>query len=133
MERLTSELDLGASVSFLGEVVGPARQALMRSAWLFLLPSYSEGFPLSLIEAMACGVPVLATTACHIPEIAEVDAGVVCEANRDQIAAGLVSLLGLDSSELDAVGKNGRGLVEHNFTWPLVAATVLEASDHHLG
>ncbi len=66
--RLAVELGVGDVVAFPGWVVGPEKQQLMDRAACFILPSYHEGLPMAMLEAMAAGVPVIATRVGGIPE-----------------------------------------------------------------
>lgn len=66
-ERLARELGLGDKVSFLGKLKNPLEA--LSIADLFLLPSESESFGLAALEAMACGVPVVASEAGGLPEV----------------------------------------------------------------
>ena len=66
-EQEVDRLKLGRDVRFLGKVDQVAE--LLRGSDLFLLPSQNESFGLSALEAMACGVPVIATRACGLPEV----------------------------------------------------------------
>jgi N-acetyl-alpha-D-glucosaminyl L-malate synthase BshA len=68
-EALCREKGLAGSVSFLGNM--PALEALMPSADLYLLPTDSESFGLSALEAQACGVPVLGYAVGGLPEVVE--------------------------------------------------------------
>ena len=71
MQRYSAELGLDGAVQFLGEVTGQAKLDLYRRATLFVLPSYHEGLPYVLLEAMAVGLPVIMTPVGAIPEIIE--------------------------------------------------------------
>jgi glycosyltransferase involved in cell wall biosynthesis len=71
MQRISKEMNLGSAVQFLGEITGQAKLDLFRQAALFVLPSYWEGLPYSLLEAMAVGLPVIATPVGAIPEMIE--------------------------------------------------------------
>jgi N-acetyl-alpha-D-glucosaminyl L-malate synthase BshA len=66
-ERLCRELNLCSRVKFLGKMT--AFSDLLSAADLFLLPSQSESFGLAALEAMACGVPVIASNIGGIPEL----------------------------------------------------------------
>ncbi len=68
-EALCRQKGISAFVSFLGNM--PALEAVMPSADLYLLPSDSESFGLSALEAQACGVPVLGYRAGGLPEVVE--------------------------------------------------------------
>ena len=68
-ERLTRELNLTQHVKFLGKQTSLAD--LLSISDIFLLPSQSESFGLSALEAMSCGVPVVASNIGGIPEVVE--------------------------------------------------------------
>jgi N-acetyl-alpha-D-glucosaminyl L-malate synthase BshA len=67
VEAEVLRLGVGSSVRFLGKVDAVAD--LLRAADLYLLPSQSESFGLSALEAMACGVPVIGTRVGGLPEV----------------------------------------------------------------
>jgi len=67
--RYAERLGIGDAVRLTGWI-GPAeKRSLMRRAAVFVLPSYAEGLPMSLLEAMASGVPVVATAVGGIPDV----------------------------------------------------------------
>lgn len=61
--------DLVDQIHFLGYVRGPAKARALREAQIYLLPSAREGCPVAMLEAMACGLPVVATAVGGIPEV----------------------------------------------------------------
>jgi len=93
VERQASDYGLNDEVVFLGEQDDPI--ALLSISDLFLLPSFQESFGLAALEAMACGVPVVASKVGGLPEIIEDGVtGFVCEpADIDGMAARGVRLL----------------------------------------
>jgi N-acetyl-alpha-D-glucosaminyl L-malate synthase BshA len=93
-EQEARELGVQDDTYFLGkiDVVAP----LLASADLFLLPSQSESFGLSALEALACGVPVVASRVGGIPEVvSDGVTGVLCDAGDvDGMAAASIDILG---------------------------------------
>jgi N-acetyl-alpha-D-glucosaminyl L-malate synthase BshA len=92
-EAEVERLELGGDVQFLGKVDAVAD--LLRAADLFLLPSSSESFGLSALEAMACGAPVVASDVGGLPEVVEdgVSGRLVPVGDVDAIAQATLELL----------------------------------------
>ena len=120
------ELDLASRVTVLGHVSGEAARRVWARADAFLLPSYSEGFSMAILEALAARRPVLATTACHFPELAEQEAGVIVEPTADLVTEGLSRLLEMSAEERSAMAARGRKLVEARYTWDRQAARLAD-------
>ena len=84
---------------------------------LFVLPSYSEGLPTTVLEAMACGTPVLATPVGGVPDvIKDGETGFIMEDNSPQCIVENV-IRALEHPNLDKVVKNARMLIEENYTY----------------
>lgn len=118
-------------MQFIGAVTGLAKNALLRSADLFVLTSYSEGFSMSLLEALACEVPVVATRACNFTDISRTGAGWECDACLPSVTKTLGAVLSTDALERQQRGRNGRGLVEQSYTWPRIIGRLLDACRTH--
>lgn len=67
--QLARELGVDYALTLPGWVDGAAKDALLADAGVLLLPSYFEGLPICILEAMALGLPVISTTAGGIPEV----------------------------------------------------------------
>jgi len=111
-----------ASVIFTGPAFGAQKDLLLRRASAFILPSFSEGLPMSVLEAWAFRLPVLMTDHCNLPEGFLSDAALRIGTDAASIAEGMRLLLQSPIHDLRSLGTNGRALVERQFTWPMVAA-----------
>ena len=109
--------DLTDRVTVLGHVSGERARTVWGAADAFILPSYSEGFSMAILEALACRLPVVITTACHFPELAGAGGGIVVEPTADAVTAGLHDLLERSPAERADLGRRGRALVESHYTW----------------
>jgi poly(glycerol-phosphate) alpha-glucosyltransferase len=121
-----------ADVLFFGPAFGEEKDALLRSADAFVLPSFSEGLPMSVLEAWAYVLPVVMTPECNLPEgfasraALEIRSGEGSFQGSDfSFRKGLQTLLEMSDHERAAMGMRGRRLVEEKFTWPKVAAKML--------
>ncbi len=119
-------LGLASRVTWVGHVSGERARQVWAAADAFILPSYSEGFSMAILEALACRLPALITTACHFPELDDADGGIVVEPTIDGVTSGLRALLERSPQERAELGRNGRGLVEQKYTWDQQAQRLAE-------
>jgi glycosyltransferase involved in cell wall biosynthesis len=117
-------LGLENSVCLLGWISGSVKDQELHRADIFVLPSYNEGLPMSVLEAMAWGLPVVTTPVGGIPELIEnrVDGLLVRPGDIGDLREALVSLAA-DRALRHRLGCNARERVERNHS----AAQVLTA------
>lgn len=124
---LAEELNVHRYVNFFGFIEHDKMPAYYAQADLFILPSRRESFGLVLVEAMACGVPVVATTAGAIPEVVEHGVtGLLVPPDDPEALAGAMNSLLSDPNRMKAMGARGKQRVEKYFTWDKVAERVIE-------
>ena len=118
-ERLARELDLQKDVIFLGKQDGLTE--ILNAADLFLMPSQSESFGLSALEAMACGVPVVSTSVGGLPELnIHNETGYIAEiGDIDRMAKYAVELL-TNEKRYKSFSKNSRDRAVKNFDKNLI-------------
>jgi len=103
-------------VTFTGMLRGSDKLAAFAAADVFVLPSYTENFGLAVVEAMACGLPVIISNQVNIwREIARAKAGLIVKCDSNELAAAL--LTAMDDSEWKRLGERGKRLVQEEFTW----------------
>lgn len=94
LERIVESLGLRAAVEFAGELAPDALRERMTQARVFVLPSRSEGLPLTLLEAMAGGLPVIAARVGGVPEVLVPGTGILIPPeDTDGLAEALSDLL----------------------------------------
>jgi glycosyltransferase involved in cell wall biosynthesis len=106
--------------------------ALLAEADVFVLSSASEGLPLSLLEAMACGLPVVASAVGGVPELVGA-AGVLVEPNDDGKLAEVLASLLADQERRRALGASARARVEREFSLAKMREQHVELYDRLLG
>ena len=122
-----------ASVIFLGPRFEADKDAAYARADAFVLPSFSEGLPMVVLEAWAHAKPVLMTPECNLPAGFEAAAALRIETSSDSIASGLRLLMEMTDAERSDMGARGRALVVAKFSWPRVAAQMHEVCQWVLG
>ena len=131
VKQLIQELGLASSTTLTGTVTGGAKLELLRRADLFILPSFSEGLPVTVLEAMACRVPVIATHESNIPELETEGGGWLCHAGVVPVQETLSRALSASETERKSRGQTARTLVERRYTWPAIAATIRDGCERH--
>ena len=125
MKLACRELGLENCVTFTGPLHGTEKLAALGGAELFVLPSFSEGFSMAVLEAATCGLPVMLTPQCNFSELAEAGGAVEVYPDVASCESGLRQLLALTDSDRQAMGQRGRTLVGRSYTWPQIADQML--------
>jgi len=107
---------------FLGPQFGTDKNSCYHHCDAFVLPSFSEGLPMVVLEAWANSKPVIMTPECNLPEGFLTGAAVKTETTTASIAASLKELRGMSVADRQEMGRRARALVEERFTWPRVAS-----------
>ena len=121
LERLAASLGISGSVRFVGPQFGTEKIAALRFVDAFVLPSFSEGLPMAVLEAWSYGLPVLMTPHCHLPEGSAAGAALEAEPEAGSLIHALDSLCRMDPGDRRRMGERGRALVASRFTWTEVA------------
>lgn len=124
--EIHTALKLEKDVFFIGNQAGDSKDMSFRSADAFTLPSYSEGMPMSVLEAWSYKLPVLMTEFCNIPEGFEAKAAIKTEPSTESLLNGLKELFSLSDDERIKIGQNGYDLVKKEFTWDIIAKKTVE-------
>lgn len=122
--RCIATLGVGSRVIFLGTVLDDKLPSLYRGAEALVFPSLYEGFGLPIVEAMACGTPVLTSNITAMPETAGDAALLVDPRSVEQIAVGMEQIVSLSCLRKDL---RTRGLKRAaQFSWVRTAARAHE-------
>jgi glycosyltransferase involved in cell wall biosynthesis len=119
LEQRGADAGIAHRLHFLGHVDGV--EHLLPAFDVFCLPSHSEGFPRSVIEAQACNIPVIATDVGALREaVCSITGCLVPARNPIALAKAVQDLLAVRSS--CAPSPSPRSFVEHRYTWTRTAA-----------
>ncbi len=133
VKRRAETLGLGSAVRYLGWVRGDAKQRLLASSTVYVLPSYYEGLPMGVLEAMAAGLPVVATSVGGIPgAITDGEDGYLVPPGDIAALTETIRRLLRDPHLRQAIGAAGRDRVSRDFATPVILPR-LEAIYGELG
>jgi poly(glycerol-phosphate) alpha-glucosyltransferase len=129
LECAIRERKLSDRIHLIGPLFGHEKERALRHAHAFVSPSLSEGLPMAVLEAWSYQLPVLKTDACNLPEGFEALAAARLSLDPSEMAHDLRNFLNKDMTELQQMGRNGRQLVESQFSWSSVARAILAVYD----
>lgn len=124
LEDLARVHGVADRVEFKGAVHGDAKWDLISRAGVFVLASYSENFGNVVLEAMACGVPVVVTPEVGLaPAVQTSQSGLVVDGDPAILGRAIAGLLARPDERL-RLGENGRRCVAARFSWDAIAAAM---------
>ncbi|MBE9166975.1 glycosyltransferase [Pleurocapsales cyanobacterium LEGE 06147] len=113
------------AVTFTGMLTGKLKYAALAAVSIYIAPSYSEGFSMSVLEGMASGLPCVITTGCNFAEAAQAKAAHVVDINAEAIANALIECL-QHPQRAKEMGDRARQLILEQYTWDKIAAKMIE-------
>lgn len=127
---LTKSLKLEESVYILESVPHDEIANIFNACDIYVQPSLEEGFCISILEAMACGKPVIGTKTGEIPKfINESGGGILIEpASSEEVYEAIIKLLS-DREKMEQMGKRSKKYVSENYSWKNVAKKTLGLYD----
>ena len=112
-------------IIFTGLIHGQEKRDALLGSDIFVLPSYSEAFSMSILEAMACRLPVIITNKCNFPDVEQKGAGIVVTPEAEPLTRALMGLIS-SPEKRRMMGNKGRQLVEDKFTWDILADRMIK-------
>lgn len=123
LQQLVRRLGIEEKVLFTGPLYGQEKLKAYVDANVYVLPSSYEIFGITILEAWACGTPVVVTDGCGLAHIIDGHAGLVVPYNKDRLRDALRRLL--DDEKIGReFGRNGRLLVHDKFNWEKIAGEI---------
>ncbi len=106
------------AVTFTGIITGQLKYSALAAASIYVAPSYSEGFSMSVLEGMASGLPCVITTGCNFPEAAQV--AKIVNIDAAEVASAIINLLEYPKQAKE-MGYSARQFILENYTWDRIA------------
>jgi glycosyltransferase involved in cell wall biosynthesis len=103
------------NIQYVGAVYGEDKEVLLQRSHFYLLPSFSEGFPTSLLEAMQYGLIPLMTSGCNFPEALKAELAIAITPEENSILQGLNLAAELSSTDINTWGQKAAAFVNQNY------------------
>ena len=120
VKRYFSEVNCLEAVTFTGMLTGSLKYSALATADIYVAPSYSEGFSVSVLEGMASGLPCVMTTGCNFPEAGMEKAALEIDIDAQQLTDVLLWCL-INPEEAQQIGDRARQFIFENYTWDKIA------------
>lgn len=115
------------AVSFAGEIKGKEKEQLLTQSAIYVLPTHTENFGISVGEALACGTPVVTTTGAPWSGLIENDCGLWIDLSVENLTKALEDMMSRPMEDLVRMGQNGRRWIEGDFSWDEIARKTIRS------
>lgn len=127
VDQLIQDAGAGANIAWEGAIGPDAVTARMARASVYVLPSVDEPYPMSVLEAMSLGLPVVITDSCGLaPLVRESGSGIVVDDSLDALTGAVRRLLD-EPEEAAAMGRAGKNLTRQSLDMAAVARELISA------
>lgn len=118
--------DRHAEVTYLGYISEAEKYRLLNDGSIFVLPTYAEGLPIAILEAMAGGNAIIATAVGSIPELIDEDNGILIKpGDSDELIGALEELISSPET-VASMAQTNRELIEERYSWSIISEQLEE-------
>jgi glycosyltransferase involved in cell wall biosynthesis len=115
-----------SNITYLGPVYGERKEQLLRECHYYILPSHSEGFPTSVLEAMWHGLVPLISEGCNFPDVLEQGIGIPVAPDASAVRTGLERAYALDQAARKERAAKAQACIEDGYTHAKVASRLAD-------
>jgi len=133
IESIITQFQLNNKIKIIDPLFGQDKEDAFAAAELFILPSYSEGSPMVILDSLAAGVPVITTKASTWSDLIEYNCGWWTDISTSAIALAIKEATNMPSDYLQMMGKNGKDLISSKYTWSQLAQKTIQLYNWVLG
>jgi len=127
LKKLVIELGVSDYVEFCGSKYGADKLDFLNNAQIFVLPSYSEGLPMAVLEAWQAGVYTLISRECNFGNLEDLSFALEIDHDPNNIALNLIRAVdNITNNNAQALSIDAQRHVLHNFSWDNIAAKLNE-------
>ena len=124
------ERRLDGCVRCVGEVHGEKKRELFRWADVYVQPSHHEGMPISMLEALAAGLPIVSTAVGSVPEVlADDESGILVPAREPEKLAAAMASIAADADRRAAASRSAHALALRRFPQKRLEADLIRVYD----
>lgn len=125
LRKLVNECKGVSNIRILGPLYQNDKFELLNRSHFFILPSYSEGFPTSIIEAMTFGCIPIITKGCNFPEIEDAEFAFLTRTDVNEIREVLEEVSTFNESMFAELSKKAKSYIDENYSMEMVASKQL--------
>ena len=129
VENLIKQCKLENYIKFVSPLFDKDKDDVFAASELFILPSYSEGFPMVVLDSLAAGLPVITTNASSWNDLVEFNCGWWTDINTQSITDALRKSVRMSTVELNIMGQNAKELIRTKYTWSRLAQKTIKLYD----
>lgn len=111
-----NELNLADRCTIIGEIYGKKRFQYFASADCFILPSYAEGLPIAILEAMSFGLPIISSKVGAIPEVVTDENGILITPGKVAELISAINTLAQNKKLSNRMSKNNKLLIKQKYS-----------------
>lgn len=126
LKDMVHKLQLSHTVDFIGQVYGDEKEKFFNHIDIFILPSYSEGLPMAVLDAWVRGIPVLMTDECNLTFSFAENAAVRITHDPDNMAEIIINFINKNPKELAMIGEKGCWVAKSKYSWDAIADSMVE-------